>query len=103
MNNNPNIQSMLETVERIFDAAHQALSNIKDGERTQIKELAKQVGLQVGMEPKQVLGFVNHFVHHTDIAYVTRGKFGGVIKGKKTVKTNTDTNTTDGSNTNTTP
>jgi len=59
---------------------------MNDGERIQIKELAKTVGLMVAMEPKSVLHFVNHYVHNTELAYVTRGKNGGVIKGQKVVK-----------------
>ena len=50
------------------------------------KELAQAVGTAVTMEPKQVLGFVNHFAHNTDIAYVTRGKNGGIIRGTKPAK-----------------
>lgn len=77
---------MLETVERIFEATHATVDSMNDGERLQLKELAQTVGLAVAMEPKHVLGFVNHFVHNSDIAYVTRGKNGGVIKGVKTAK-----------------
>jgi len=84
---NANIKSMMETVQSVFDAAHAAVESMAIGERIQIKELAQTVGLAVAMEPKHVLGFVNHFVHHTDIAYVTRGKNGGVIRGIKPAKT----------------
>lgn len=77
---------MLETVERIFEATNATLDSMKVGERIQLKELAQNVGLAVAMEPKHVLGFVNHFVHNSDVAYVTRGKNGGVIKGVKSSK-----------------
>lgn len=77
---------MLETVDRIFEATASTLSTMNDGERIQLKELAQTVGLAVAMEPKHVLGFVNHFVHNSDVAYVTRGKNGGVIKGVKSAK-----------------
>jgi hypothetical protein len=86
MNTNKNIESMLETVESIFNAAQATVESMTNGERMQIKELAQAVGLAVAMEPKQVLGFVNHFVHNTDIAYVTRGKNGGIIRGVKQPK-----------------
>ena len=86
MSTNANIRSMLETVERIFEAAHVAIESMAIGDRIQIKELAQTVALAVAMEPKHVLGFVNHFAHHTDIAYVTRGKNGGIIRGTKPVK-----------------
>jgi hypothetical protein len=83
---NKNIRSQLETVEKVFVATHSTLDSMTDGQRIQLKELAKVVGLAVAMEPKRVLDFVNHFVHNTDVAYVTRGKNGGIVKGEKPVK-----------------
>ena len=80
------IKNMLETVERVFSAAQATVEGLQDGQRMQIKDLASAVGLAVAMEPKQVLGFVNHFVHNTEIAYVTRGKNGGIIRGTRPVK-----------------
>jgi hypothetical protein len=87
MSNNANIKSMLETVERIFEAAQVVIEGMADGNRIQIKELAQQVALAVAMEPKNVLGFVHHFAHNTGVAYVTRGKHGGIIKGTRPAKT----------------
>jgi hypothetical protein len=84
---NNNIKSMLETVERVFTAAQLVIDGMGDGDRVQIKELAQKVALSVSMEPKNVLGFVHHFAHNTDTAYVTRGKHGGIIKGTRPVKT----------------
>jgi len=81
-----NIKDMLEGVEVIFNATEKVLDGMSDGERIQIKELAKTVGLMVAMEPKNVLHFVNHFAHNTELAYVTRGKNGGVIRGQRVVK-----------------
>lgn len=86
MSTNANIQSQLGTVQQVFEAAHAAISGMQDGERMQIKELAQVVALAVAAEPKYVLGFVNHFAHNTDIAYVTRGKNGGIVKGVRPVK-----------------
>ena len=86
MSNNDNIKSLMETVERIFEATYITVEKMPDGSRMQIKELAEAVGAAVTMEPKQVLGFVSHFAHNTDIAYVTRGKNGGIIRGTKPVK-----------------
>lgn len=83
---NQSIKDMLECVEVIFNASEKILDVMNDGERIQIKELAKMVGLMVAMEPKNVLHFVNHYAHNTNLAYVTRGKNGGVIKGQKVVK-----------------
>jgi len=83
---NANVQSMTETANRIFEAANTIVESMKSGERKQIKELAVDVGSAIGMEPKRILGFVNHFAHETNIAYVTRGKNGGLIKGSRPVK-----------------
>lgn len=86
MSTNPNVQSMTETADRIFEAANTIVEAMQAGSRKEIKKLAVEVGAAVGMEPKEVLGFVNHFAHKTDIAYVTRGKNGGLIKGVRPVK-----------------
>ena len=86
MSTNPNVQSMTETADRIFEAANTIVEGMPTGSRKEIKKLAVEVGAAVGMEPKEVLGFVNHFAHKTDIAYVTRGKNGGLIKGVRPVK-----------------
>ena len=82
-----NIDSMMETVKSIFEAAQASIESLAVGERMQIKELAQTVALVVAMEPKNVLGFVNHFAHNTDIAYVTRGKNGGIVRGSRPAKT----------------
>ncbi len=81
-----NTQGMTDTANRIFVAAEGIVEQMTDGSRKQIKDLAAEVSAEVGMEPKRVLGFINHFVHFTDIAYVTRGKKGGLIKGVKPAK-----------------
>lgn len=86
MSNNANIRSMLETVERIFEAAQLVVESMSDGDRIQIKELAQRVASAVSLEPKNVLSFVHHFAHNTDAAYVTRGKHGGIIKGTRPAK-----------------
>lgn len=79
-------EKMTETAQTCFDAADSIVEAMADGSRIQIKDLAAQVSTMVGMEPRQVLGFVDHYVHKTDIAYVTRGKNGGLIKGQKPAK-----------------
>jgi hypothetical protein len=83
---NADIEAMTATSRQAFEAAQHVLDGMKDGERIQIKDLAKDVGLAMAMDPKQVLGFVHHFAHHTTVAYVTRGKNGGIIKGVKPIK-----------------
>lgn len=80
------IQSLNDTSSRIWDAAYDIVAAMKDRERKQIKELAADVSAVVGMDPKRVLGFVNHFAHETKIAYVTRGKNGGLIKGTRPIR-----------------
>ena len=83
---NSDVQSMSETATRIFETANLIVEGMPDGSRKQIKDLAAEVSTSVGMEPKVVLGFVNFFAHQTKLAYVTRGKHGGLIKGVKPVK-----------------
>lgn len=80
------VKDMMSSIEPVLEAAHSVVNAMKDGERKQIKNLANEVGTMLGKEPKDVLGFVNHFAHQTKIAYVTRGKNGGLIKGVKPVK-----------------
>jgi hypothetical protein len=80
------IEIMVTFSRQVFEAAQSAITTMQDGERIQIKQLAQSVGLAVARDAKDVLGFVNHFAHHTSLAYVTRGKNGGIIKGTKPVK-----------------
>lgn len=82
----PNVQKMTEAADNAFNAAHRIVEAMADGSRKQIKELTQEVALALGKEPKQVSGFIDHFVHETDIAYVTRGKNGGLIKGTRPAK-----------------
>jgi uncharacterized membrane-anchored protein len=87
MNLNTNeIESMTAFSKQVYEAAQNTIEAMQDGERMQIKQLAQVVGLAVAKEPKVVLGFVNYFAHETGLAYVTRGKNGGIIKGTKPVK-----------------
>lgn len=86
MSQNLDVEQMLADIKPILEATHTAIAAMADGERIQIKDLAQTVGLAVAKSPKEVLSFVNHFAHHTNIAYVTRGKNGGIIKGVKPAK-----------------
>lgn len=83
---NTDLETMVADARTTFQAAQHVIDTMKDGERIQIKDLAKDVGLALALDPKQVLGFVNHFAHHSGAAYVRRGKNGGIIKGIKPVK-----------------
>jgi hypothetical protein len=80
------VERMTAFSKQCYEAAEHALATMQDGERIQIKELAQVVALAVAKDPKSVLGFVNHFAHDTTLAYVTRGKNGGIIKGTKPAK-----------------
>ena len=80
------IDSMLEDIGNVLKATETNLESLSNGERIQIKDLAAAVGLATAKEPKNVINFVNHFVHNTTLAYVTRGKNGGIIKGSKPAK-----------------
>lgn len=80
------IERMTAFSKQVFEAAQQTIEAMNDGERVQIKQLAQTVGLALAKDPKDVLGFVQHFAHDTSLAYVTRGKNGGVVKGLKPVK-----------------
>jgi hypothetical protein len=86
MSSNQNILSMVETAREIFTTANTIVEGMQPGDRKQIKDLAVAVSSVLNVEPKKVLGFVNHFAHTTDIAYVTRGKNGGLVKGVRVVK-----------------
>ncbi len=86
MSTNNDIESMTAFSKQVFESAQQVIETMKDGERMQIKQLAQVVGLAIAKDPKEVLGFVNHFAHNTSMAYVTRGKNGGIIKGVKSAK-----------------
>lgn len=87
MNTTASVKSMLETVEAIFQTAQSAVSVMQHGERMQVKELTQAVSSTLSMDPKNVLPFVNYYIHNTDLVYVTRGKNGGIIRGTRTEKT----------------
>ena len=86
MTTHTDIESMTAFSKQVFEAAYHAIEAMVDGERVQIKQLAQTVGLAMAKDAKDVMGFVNHFAHNTTLAYVTRGKKGGVVKGVRPVK-----------------
>jgi hypothetical protein len=81
-----NNDRMLDEARLVWETAHKVVADMQDGERTKIKELAQTVSQQLTKDPKQILGFIHYFAQNTDLAYVTRGKKGGLIKGIKPVK-----------------
>ena len=86
-NNDQSMEEMMQSINRIFEATQATIDSMTEGDRIQLKDLAQTVGLVVASDPKYVLGFVNHFVHNSNVAYVSRGKNGGVIKGRKPART----------------
>ena len=80
------VERMTAFSKEVYEAAEHAIADMQDGERIQIKQLAQVVGLAVAKDPKEVLGFINHYAHDNSLAYVTRGKNGGIIKGTKPAK-----------------
>lgn len=72
--------------QKVYEAAENTIQSMQDGQRVQIKQLAQMVGQTLSEDPKVVLGFVNYFAHHNSLAYVTRGKNGGIIRGTRPVK-----------------
>ena len=82
-----NIPVMLKDIEEVLQTARTVVETMQPGERKQIKELAQLVGAKLSREPKEVFNLINIFAHNTNIAYVTRGKNGGVVRGVKPVKT----------------
>jgi uncharacterized phosphosugar-binding protein len=80
------IELMVNFTRQVFKAAQQFLESMQDGERVQIKQLAQNVSTSLSRDPKKVLVFINHFAHSTSMAYVSRGKNGGLVKGVKPVK-----------------
>ena len=80
------VERMTAFSKQVYEAAEHVVEAMQDGERMQIKQLAQVVGLALAKDSKFVLGFVNHFAHDTGLAYVTRGKNGGIIRGAKPAK-----------------
>lgn len=72
--------------QKVYEVAENTIQAMQDGERMQIKQLAQVVGKALSEDPKVVLGFVNYFAHRNSLAYVTRGKNGGIIRGSKPIK-----------------
>ena len=76
-------QKMLEDIKSTLEATQKIVDAMKDGDRMQVGALAQEVSAVVGKDPKDIMSFVSHFAHNTKVAYVTRGKKGGVVKGTK--------------------
>lgn len=81
-----NVQDMLVDIKTILEAAHTIVDGMQPGERTQIKKLAEEVSARLGKDAKEILSYVNDYAHRTSIAYVTRGKNGGLVRGTRPAK-----------------
>jgi len=80
---NNNIEEQISYIRKIYESAYTVLSTMKDKERMQVKHLAEIVSLSMAVHPKDILPFIKLYLQQTDVAYVVRGKNGGVVKGKK--------------------
>lgn len=80
------VNNILEISKTVFEATAATLEDMQDGERIQLKELAKVVSLAAAVDPKFALNLVSFYVHNSNTAYITRGKKGGVVKGTKKTK-----------------
>jgi len=78
-----NTQEMSQEIKNTLDATQKIVDGMKDGDRMQVGVLAKEVSALVGKSPSDVLDFVTYFAHNSKVAYITRGKKGGVVKGTK--------------------
>jgi hypothetical protein len=83
---NTNIQEIMKDIERVMEATHTVVETMQVGDRKQLKVLAQEVAALVSKSPKEIVSFVNHFAHNTSIAYVSRGKNGGIVRGVRQFK-----------------
>jgi hypothetical protein len=83
---NTNIQDIIKDIEQVMEATHTIVETMQVGERKQLKALTQEVATLVSRDPKKIVGFVNHFAHNTSIAYVSRGKNGGIVRGVREFK-----------------
>lgn len=82
-----NIPVIMKDIEEVMQATRTIVEAMQPGQRKQIKELANEVAATLSQDPKEVLSLISIFAHKTNIAYVTRGKNGGVVRGVKPAKT----------------
>lgn len=87
---NQDIEDMALFARRVWEATQHTLDVMEDGDRIQLGELTQTVGLVMAKDPKKILDLVRHFAHNTKVAYITRGKKGGLIKGARPVKKDED-------------
>lgn len=81
-----NMENQFEEIKSVLSATAEAIDKMNDGDRVQINSLVETVAGAVSKDVKFVTPFVHHMIHNTNIAYVSRGKNGGVVKGTKPAK-----------------
>jgi hypothetical protein len=95
-------KTLTERVGNILDAFETENDSMSLGDRISLMEMSINVGRTVGAEPKSVLPFVDWFAHNNEPeGYVSRGKFGGYIRGEKPVKGTRKVNSTSSTETDT--
>ena len=87
------VNSMIQSVSSIFNSAQSFVDRLSDGNRIQLKELAKNVAEETNQNPQDVLTFVTYFARNSDSGYVSRGKNGGFVKGERKAKSPVATST----------
>lgn len=81
-----NVKEMIQDISPVLEATNKIITDMQDGDRKQISALTEEVSQMTGKDTKQVASFVHYVAHNTSVAYVTRGKKGGLIKGVKPAK-----------------
>ena len=80
------VKTMLEKVNSVLSAVDRIVSEMKDGDRTQVSKVAEAVTEETGVSANHVLALVTFYSHESNEVHVARGRFGGLIKGQKGVK-----------------
>jgi len=82
---NSNITQVIDTVSTILTATNSIVESMSEGDRKHMNTLVNEVAIATSMDTKKVENFVHHFVRTTNLAFVQRGKLGGVVRGQKPV------------------
>ncbi len=91
--NKKNINEMVENVKAIFTTTDAIVSKMAAKERLSVKDIVEKVALVLTVSPKSVQHYVSDFLHDAEGGYVARGKFGGYIRGEKSISASNKTST----------
>lgn len=105
MKNSQTLQQITDSVNSAITAASDVISEMAEKERISIDTLATRVAAKSGIDAASALKFATFVAHNLEGVYVSRGKFGGVVKGirqigkmpKPSSATSDDTSSDDGS------